>query len=130
MTTITKLGLTAKQRECFDYIEAYWAETGISPSFEEIMDHMELNSKSGVSRLVTALVERGYLLSAYGRARSLIPRHLAVAEVDNTNTPLMRFVSVDEETMRLVAAASAHHGITSNDFVRHALAAALRDAQR
>ena len=63
--------LTRKQAELLRYIDDQLRATGISPSFEEMKDAMDLRSKSGVHRLITALVERGFLARHANRARAL-----------------------------------------------------------
>ena len=63
--------LTRKQHELLTYIHDKLAETGVSPSFEEMKDALELKSKSGVHRLISALEERGFLRRLPNRARAL-----------------------------------------------------------
>jgi repressor LexA len=63
--------LTAKQRELLVFIAARLEETGVSPSFEEMKDALDLKSKSGVHRLVEALEERQFLRRLPNRARAL-----------------------------------------------------------
>ena len=63
--------LTAKQHELLLYIQRKLEETGISPSFEEMKEALELKSKSGVHRLISALEERGFLRRLPNRARAL-----------------------------------------------------------
>ena len=63
--------LTRKQHELICFIEDRLADTGVSPSFEEMKDALELKSKSGVHRLISALEERGYLRRLPNRARAL-----------------------------------------------------------
>ena len=63
--------LTRKQHELLLYIDGKLAETGISPSFEEMKDALDLKSKSGVHRLISALVERGFIRRLPNRARAL-----------------------------------------------------------
>ncbi len=63
--------LTAKQHELLIYIDKRLAETGISPSFEEMKEALDLKSKSGVHRLISALVERGFIHRLKNRARAL-----------------------------------------------------------
>ena len=63
--------LTAKQHELLLYIQRKLEETGISPSFEEMKDALDLKSKSGVHRLISALEERGFLHRLPNRARAL-----------------------------------------------------------
>jgi repressor LexA len=63
--------LTRKQSELLTYIHARLAESGISPSFEEMKDALALKSKSGVHRLISALEERGFIRRLPNRARAL-----------------------------------------------------------
>ena len=63
--------LTAKQHELLLYIQRKLEETGISPSFEEMKEALDLRSKSGVHRLISALEERGFLRRLPNRARAL-----------------------------------------------------------
>ena len=63
--------LTAKQHELLLFIQKRLEETGISPSFEEMKDALDLKSKSGVHRLISALEERGFIRRLPNRARAL-----------------------------------------------------------
>jgi len=63
--------LTRKQYELLIYIDRRLKQTGISPSFEEMKDALDLKSKSGIHRLISALEERGYLARRHHRARAL-----------------------------------------------------------
>lgn len=63
--------LTAKQHELIQFIQQRLEETGISPSFEEMKEALDLKSKSGVHRLISALEERGFLRRLPNRARAL-----------------------------------------------------------
>lgn len=63
--------LTNKQRELLLYIHERIRETGISPSFDEMREALNLASKSGIHRLITALEERGFLRRLPHRARAL-----------------------------------------------------------
>ena len=63
--------LTAKQHELLRYIQRKLEETGISPSFEEMKEALDLKSKSGVHRLISALEERGFIRRLANRARAL-----------------------------------------------------------
>ncbi len=63
--------LTAKQRELLIFIQRKLEESGISPSFEEMKDALDLKSKSGVHRLISALEERGFIRRLPNRARAL-----------------------------------------------------------
>ncbi|WP_338466056.1 transcriptional repressor LexA [Novosphingobium sp. ZN18A2] len=63
--------LTRKQHELLTFIQSKLEESGISPSFEEMKDALDLKSKSGVHRLISALEERGFIRRLPNRARAL-----------------------------------------------------------
>ena len=63
--------LTAKQRELLMFIDRRLGETGISPSFDEMREALDLKSKSGVHRLISALEERQFIRRLPNRARAL-----------------------------------------------------------
>ena len=63
--------LTAKQHELIRFIQQRLEDTGISPSFEELKEALDLKSKSGVHRLISALEERGFIRRLPNRARAL-----------------------------------------------------------
>ena len=63
--------LTKKQHELLCFINDRLEATGISPSFEEMKEALELKSKSGIHRLISALEERGFLRRLPNRARAL-----------------------------------------------------------
>ncbi len=63
--------LTRKQHELLCFIQERLGETGVSPSFEEMKDALDLKSKSGVHRLISALEERKFIRRLPNRARAL-----------------------------------------------------------
>ena len=63
--------LTRKQHELVCFINDRLNETGVSPSFEEMKDALDLKSKSGVHRLISALEEREFIRRLPNRARAL-----------------------------------------------------------
>lgn len=63
--------LTKKQHELLVFIDRRIKETGVSPSFDEMKDALDLRSKSGIHRLITALEERGFIRRLPHRARAL-----------------------------------------------------------
>jgi len=63
--------LTAKQKELLLLIHQRVQETGVPPSFEEMKESLDLKSKSGIHRLITALEERGFIRRLPHRARAL-----------------------------------------------------------
>jgi repressor LexA len=66
------IGLTPKQSQLFRYLEGYMSSPGsVAPSFDEMKAAVGIVSKSGVHRLLGALVERGYIRRTVGRARAI-----------------------------------------------------------
>src|ERR1700756_3402156 len=63
--------LTRKQRELLLFINQRLTATGVSPSFDEMKDALNLKSKSGIHRLVSGLEERGFIRRLPHRARAL-----------------------------------------------------------
>jgi len=63
--------LTRKQYELLKFIHERLKESGVPPSFEEMKDALDLRSKSGIHRLITALEERGFIRRLPNRARAL-----------------------------------------------------------
>ena len=63
--------LTRKQHQLVCFINDRLADSGVSPSFEEMKEALELKSKSGVHRLISALEERGFIRRLANRARAL-----------------------------------------------------------
>jgi repressor LexA len=74
--------LTAKQRELLLFIDGRLKEDGVSPSFDEMREALDLKSKSGVHRLISALEERGFIRRLPNRARAL-----EVLKVPEANAP-------------------------------------------
>ncbi|HEX2753311.1 MAG TPA: transcriptional repressor LexA [Alphaproteobacteria bacterium] len=73
--------LTQKQHDLLLFINEYTQRTGLSPSFEEMKHGLDLKSKSGIHRLINALVERGFLERLPNKARALevkkLPENMA-----------------------------------------------------
>lgn len=63
--------LTQKQKQLLVFIHGRMQDTGVPPSFDEMKDALELKSKSGIHRLITALVERGFIRRLPHRARAI-----------------------------------------------------------
>jgi repressor LexA len=63
--------LTRKQHDLLIFIDQHLKQTGFSPSFEEMKEALNLKSKSGIHRLISALEERGFLTRRHHRARAL-----------------------------------------------------------
>lgn len=83
--------LTTKQRELLLFIHERLKETGVSPSFDEMKDALDLASKSGIHRLITALEERGFLRRLAHRARALevikLPESATTSQPPGGRTP-------------------------------------------
>jgi len=83
--------LTRKQHELLMFIHERIKETGVSPSFDEMKEALDLASKSGIHRLITALEERGFLRRLPHRARALevvkLPEQAAPAAPPRGRTP-------------------------------------------
>ena len=75
--------LTEKQKELLLFIHERMQERGVPPSFDEMKDALDLKSKSGIHRLITALVERGFIRRLPHRARAIevikLPENQAAA---------------------------------------------------
>ncbi len=63
--------LTRKQFELLRFIHERLTESGVPPSFDEMKDALDLRSKSGIHRLITALEERGFIRRLANRARAI-----------------------------------------------------------
>ncbi|WP_439528657.1 transcriptional repressor LexA [Pannonibacter sp.] len=63
--------LTRKQHELLMFIHERLKESGVPPSFDEMKDALDLRSKSGIHRLITALEERGFIRRLPNRARAM-----------------------------------------------------------
>ena len=74
--------LTAKQHELLMFIHGRLGRTGVSPSFDEMREALDLKSKSGVHRLISALEERKFIRRLPNRARAL-----EVLKIPETNVP-------------------------------------------
>ena len=76
--------LTRKQYELLVFIDQRLRSSGVSPSFDEMKEALDLKSKSGIHRLITGLEERGYIRRLPHRARALevlkLPENAATAE--------------------------------------------------
>lgn len=72
--------LTKKQQELLRFIEQRLSVDGVSPSFEEMKEALNLKSKSGIHRLISALEERGFIRRLPHRARALELVNRAAAE--------------------------------------------------
>ncbi len=110
--------LTRKQHELLMFIHERMKESGIPPSFDEMKDALDLASKSGIHRLITALEERGFIRRLPNRARAL-----EVVKLPDSMNPSLggrkaRFEpSVIEGNLGKVASPPARSG-GNDDYVR------------
>jgi len=83
--------LTKKQKNLLLYINKKIRSTGISPSYEEMKVSLNLKSKSGIHRLISALEERGFIKRLAHKARALevikLPENASANDIFNTFTP-------------------------------------------
>jgi repressor LexA len=105
--------LTAKQHELIRFIQQRLEETGISPSFEEMKEALDLKSKSGVHRLISALEERGFLRRLPNRARAL-----EVIRQPGDTTPARGAVPVGDNVVPMVPPAPrVTEAVAANDVI-------------
>jgi len=83
--------LTKKQKNLLLYINKKIRSTGISPSYEEMKNSLNLKSKSGIHRLISALEERGFIKRLAHKARALevlkLPETASANDIYNTFSP-------------------------------------------
>ena len=77
--------LTRKQYELLRFISERLKESGVPPSFDEMKDALDLRSKSGIHRLITALEERGFIRRLPNRARAIEVIKLPELSASNGN---------------------------------------------
>jgi len=104
--------LTRKQYELLMFIHERIRETGVPPSFDEMKDALDLKSKSGIHRLITALEERGFLRRMEKRARAL-----EVTRLPENMAETARPATTRSQSQRILP--SARHGRSGAD-PRHA----------
>jgi repressor LexA len=98
--------LTRKQRDLLLFIHDHMTDDDVAPSFEEMKEALGLKSKSGIHRLITGLVERGYIERLPHRARALAIKRLPdgmKAAGKTAGTPAM------PKSIRAVAANNVAH---------------------
>jgi repressor LexA len=103
--------LTRKQYELLMFIHERIRETGVPPSFDEMKDALDLKSKSGIHRLITALEERGFLRRMEKRARAL-----EVTRLPENMAETARPATTRSQAQRILP--SARHGRSADP--RHA----------
>ncbi|OPZ77021.1 MAG: LexA repressor [Alphaproteobacteria bacterium ADurb.Bin438] len=85
--------ITKKQHELLIFIDKYIKENGISPSYDEMKDALNLQSKSGIHRLVLGLEERKFLKRLENRARAIEVIRLP-EDVEKTKKPVAKIESI------------------------------------
>ena len=109
--------LTRKQYELLRFIHERLKESGVPPSFDEMKEALDLRSKSGIHRLITALEERGFIRRLPNRARAIevikLPESVGhgvggrsrgfVPSVIEGNLGKVRAPSPDDDTTRPIA---------------------------
>jgi repressor LexA len=99
--------LTRKQYELLRFISERLKESGVPPSFDEMKDALDLRSKSGIHRLITALEERGFIRRLPNRARAI--EVIKLPELSAGNSRRGFTPSVIEGTLGKVRSSSAAH---------------------
>ena len=83
--------LTKKQKNLLVFINKKIRSTGVSPSYEEMKNSLNLKSKSGIHRLITALQERGFIKRLHHKARALevlkLPETASANDIYNSFSP-------------------------------------------
>ncbi len=99
--------LTRKQQELLGFIDTRLREDGVSPSFEEMKEALQLRSKSGVHRLINALEERSFIRRLPNRARALEVIRLPDAMKALVPPPRLKLVPPALAPVAVAAAAPA-----------------------
>ena len=94
--------LTKKQRNLLVFINKKIRSTGVSPSYEEMNNSLNLKSKSGIHRLISALEERGFIKRLAHKARALevikLPETASANDIYNSFSPSVIKGGLDQET--------------------------------
>lgn len=126
--------LTRKQMDLLDFINKRMTRDGVPPSFDEMKEALDLRSKSGIHRLITALEERGFIRRLPHRARALeivkLPENLEtkgftprVIEGDKARTPpAARPVEIRAEELPVMGRIAAGVPIEAISTVSHKVA--------
>ncbi len=107
--------LTRKQHELLLFIHERLKETGIPPSFDEMKEALDLASKSGIHRLITALEERGFIRRLPNRARALEVLRLPDSIAPGLNAARKFSPSVIQGSLGRTPAPSARVQAPGND---------------
>ena len=93
--------LTKKQKNLLLFINKKLRSSGVSPSYEEMKESLNLKSKSGIHRLISALEERGFIKRLAHKARALevikLPETASANDIYNNFSPSVIKGGLDEE---------------------------------
>ena len=93
--------LTKKQKNLLLFINKKLRSSGVSPSYEEMKESLNLKSKSGIHRLISALEERGFIRRLPHKARALevikLPETASVSDIYNTFSPSVIKGGLDQD---------------------------------
>ena len=96
--------LTKKQKNLLLYINKKIRSTGVSPSYEEMKNSLNLKSKSGIHRLISALEERGFIRRLAHKARALevlkLPETASANDIYNSFSPSVIKGGLDSENRK------------------------------
>ena len=96
--------LTKKQKNLLLYINKKIRSTGVSPSYEEMKNSLNLKSKSGIHRLISALEERGFIRRLAHKARALevlkLPETASANDIYNSFSPSVIKGGLDENNQK------------------------------
>ena len=96
--------LTKKQKNLLLFINKKLRSSGISPSYEEMKDSLNLKSKSGIHRLISALEERGFIKRLAHKARALevvkLPETASANDIYNSFSPSVIKGGLDETNIK------------------------------
>ena len=94
--------LTKKQKNLLLFINKKLRASGVSPSYEEMKDSLNLKSKSGIHRLISALEERGFIRRLPHKARALevikLPETASANDIYNSFSPSVIKGGLDNDT--------------------------------
>ena len=95
--------LTKKQKNLLLFINKKLRSTGVSPSYEEMKESLNLKSKSGIHRLISALEERGFIKRLAHKARAIevikLPETASANDIYNSFSPSVIKGGLDEENL-------------------------------
>ncbi|MCM2562135.1 transcriptional repressor LexA [Lutimaribacter sp. EGI FJ00015] len=96
--------LTKKQLDLLNFIHKRVQRDGVPPSFDEMKEALDLRSKSGIHRLITALEERGFIRRLAHRARAIEVVKLPEALGGSTDSPALSVIDGDRPDSRPASA--------------------------